>query len=83
MLLNVLTSESVSASKASKPKVFNVPYSVGDSVEVEYASTVDTKTRTVTKVRGVLLAVRNKGIASNIVIRDVVLDEVVEREVRG
>ncbi|GMH71063.1 hypothetical protein TrRE_jg7502 [Triparma retinervis] len=81
MLLSIIKKEQEEKSKAAKPKVFDVDFAVGDSVELEYASTVDTKTRTISKVRGVLLAVRNKGIATNIVIRDVVLDEVVEREI--
>ena len=69
MLLSIIKKEQEEKSKAAKPKVFDVDFAVGDSVELEYASTVDTKTRTISKVRGVLLAVRNKGIATNIVIR--------------
>jgi hypothetical protein len=69
MLLSIIKKEQEEKSKAAKPKVFDVDFAVGDSVELEYASTVDTKTRTISKVRGVLIAVRNKGIATNIVIR--------------
>jgi len=81
MLLSIITKEQEERSKAEKPKVFDVDFAVGDSVEIEYASTVDTKTRSISKVRGVLIGMRNKGIATKIIVRDVVLDEVVEREI--
>lgn len=81
MLLSIITEEQEERSKAEKPKVFDVDFAIGDSVEIEYASTVDTKTRSISKVRGVLIGMRNKGIATKIIVRDVVLDEVVEREI--
>ena len=81
MLMSIITDEQVAEGKRQKPKVFDVDFRVGDSVELEYASSTDTKTRTISKIRGVLLGIRNKGIATSIIIRDVVMDDVVERDV--
>ncbi|GMH94062.1 hypothetical protein TL16_g12797 [Triparma laevis f. inornata] len=81
ILLSLVNTESLSASISSKPKVFNTPFERGDAIEVEYASSMDTKTRSITKFRGLVLGRTNKGLASSFTIRDVVLEETVERTI--
>ncbi|GMH98888.1 hypothetical protein TrVE_jg7270 [Triparma verrucosa] len=81
ILLDLVNSEAVEASTSSKPKVFQTDFERGDAIEVEYASSMDTKTRTINKFRGLVLGRTNKGLASSFTIRDVVLEETVERKI--
>lgn len=80
-LLSELQREAVSQSFAAKPAVFGVKFSPGDALEVEFADSL-LKGAPVNKVRGVVLGVANKGIATRVMLRDVVLGTVIERHLQ-
>jgi large subunit ribosomal protein L19 len=80
LLQNMLRTEQEMASKASKPAVFSADFRAGDSIELEYRESMAPGAR-VDKIRGVVLAKVNRGIASTVVIRDVVLETVIERQI--
>jgi len=81
ILMSLATAHAEEKSREAKPKVFNTEFERGDAVEVEYASSLDTRTRTISKFRGVVLGRTNRGLASSFTVRDVVQEEVIERRI--
>lgn len=84
-LLNELQLEAVAKSKASKPAVWEVPFKVGDAVELEVLDDggVDNpNNKPLDKIRGVVLGRENKGLDTAIYLKDVLYGEHVERKVK-
>jgi len=80
LLHNLILTESEALSIASKPAVFAVDYSPGDTIQVEYKESLAPGSR-VDKIRGVVLGKVQRGVASSVIIRDVVLEAVIERQI--
>ena len=84
-LYNELQTEAVQKSKESKPEVWNVPFKVGDAVELEVLDSggVDNpRNKKLDKIRGVVLGRENKGLDTAIYLKDVLFGEHVERKVK-
>ncbi|EJK58211.1 hypothetical protein THAOC_21683 [Thalassiosira oceanica] len=84
-LFNELQVETVANSTKSKPAVWEVPFKVGDAVELEILDSggVDNpNNRPLEKIRGVVLGRHNKGLDTSINLRDVLFGEPVERKVK-
>jgi len=70
--------------KEAKPAVFDAHVEVGDSVELQIITeggVASTKPSDVEKVRGVVIGMASRGLATSIHIRDVVYGEPVERKI--
>eukprot|EP00521_Asterionellopsis_glacialis_P000279 CAMPEP_0195249958 /NCGR_PEP_ID=MMETSP0706-20130129/2427_1 /TAXON_ID=33640 /ORGANISM="Asterionellopsis glacialis, Strain CCMP134" /LENGTH=182 /DNA_ID=CAMNT_0040301863 /DNA_START=176 /DNA_END=724 /DNA_ORIENTATION=- len=76
-----INDEAVQESKARNPAVLDVPFRVGDAIEIEMVSSggVDSKNRE--RVRGVVLGKVNRGLGSAVYIRDVVFGEPIDRKI--
>jgi large subunit ribosomal protein L19 len=84
-LLNQLQTEAVAKSKASKPEVWDVPFKVGDAVELEvleHGGVDNPNNHKLDKIRGVVLGRENKGLDTSIYLKDVLFGEHVERKVK-
>lgn len=84
-LLHTLQTEAVAKSKESKPEVWEVPFKVGDAVELEVLDEggVDNPNNNkYDKIRGVVLGRENKGLDTAIYLKDVLFGEHVERKVK-
>jgi large subunit ribosomal protein L19 len=85
-LLHELNIEAVEKSKASNPAMWNAGFRVGDSIEVKMvtqggAVPREGFTQDIEKVRGVVLGIVNRGLASSVIIRDVVYGLPIERKI--
>ena len=84
-LLHTLQTEAVAKSKESNPEVWEVPFKVGDAVELEVLDSggVDNpQNKKYDKIRGVVLGRENKGLDTAIYLKDVLFGEHVERKVK-
>mmetsp|Transcript_20397 Transcript_20397/g.36639 ORF Transcript_20397/g.36639 Transcript_20397/m.36639 type:complete len:293 (+) Transcript_20397:239-1117(+) len=84
-LYNELTMEAIAESEASKPAVWNVPFRVGDAVELEVLDDggVDNPlNKRLDVIRGVVLGRENKGLDTSIYLKDVLYGDHVERKVK-
>jgi large subunit ribosomal protein L19 len=85
-LLHELNNEAVEKSKAANPAMWNAGFRVGDSIEVKMVTQGGTVpregvTQDIEKVRGVVLGIMNRGLASSVIIRDVVYGLPIERKI--
>jgi len=85
-LLHELNQEAIEKSKASNPAMWNAGFRVGDSIEVKMVTQGGTVpregvTQDIEKVRGVVLGIMNRGLASSVIIRDVVYGLPIERKI--
>lgn len=70
--------------KEAKPSVFEAPVRVGDAVELEVISqggVQSTNRKNIEKMRGVVIGMASRGLATSVHIRDVVHGEPVERKI--
>ncbi|KAK1743892.1 ribosomal protein L19 [Skeletonema marinoi] len=84
-LFNELKLEAVADSKSSKPEVWEVPFKVGDAVELEVLDSggvQNPQNKRYDKIRGVVLGRENKGLDTGIYLKDVLFGEHVERKVK-
>ena len=84
-LLHQLQVEKVEESKKSKPEVWEVPFKVGDALELEVLDEggVDNpNNKPLDVIRGVVLGRENKGLDTAIYLKDVLYGEHVERKVK-
>jgi len=84
-LFNELQNEAVAKSKDSKPEVWEVPFKVGDAIELEVLDDggVDNpNNKPLDVIRGVVLGRENKGLDTSIYLKDVLYGEHVERKVK-
>ena len=83
-LYHEITTEMIEKSKASKPEVWDVPFRVGDAVEMEVLDDggVNNPNGKLDKIRGVVLGRHNRGLDTGIYLKDVVYGEHVERKVK-
>lgn len=84
-LYNELITEKVAESMASKPAVWDVPFKVGDAIELEVLDDggVDNPlNKPYDLIRGVVLGRHNRGLDTGIYLKDVVAGEHVERKVK-
>ena len=84
-LFNELKLEAVNKSKESKPEVWNVPFKVGDAVELQVLDSggVDNpQNKKLDKIRGVVLGRENRGMDTSIYLKDVLFGEHVERKIK-
>ena len=87
-LLNQLNQEAVEKSKTINPKIWELDIRTGDAVEIHmvsqggvHAKDGDDTSQEIDKIRGVVLGKVNRGLASSLILRDVVFGEVIERKV--
>ena len=80
-LFAALNHEAVKISKEGNPAVFNVPFAVGDAIEITTVNQGGVDSTDVEKLRGVVLGRTNRGLASSVIIRDVVMGEPIERKI--
>lgn len=83
-LFNDLNTEACSTMKEAKPSVFDAQVRVGDAVELEVLSqggVESTNRKNIEKMRGVVIGMASRGLATSIHIRDVVHGEPVERKI--
>lgn len=84
-MLHVLQQEKQAEMKASKPEVWEVPFRVGDAVELEVLDDggVDNpNNKALDIIRGVVLGRCRKGLDESIYLKDVLYGEHVERKVK-
>ena len=83
-LFHELNTEMCSTMKEAKPSVFEAPVRVGDAVELEVISqggVQSTNRKNIEKMRGVVIGMASRGLATSVHIRDVVHGEPVERKI--
>mmetsp|Transcript_20864 Transcript_20864/g.29880 ORF Transcript_20864/g.29880 Transcript_20864/m.29880 type:complete len:264 (-) Transcript_20864:152-943(-) len=84
-LFHELQMEAIEKSKAAKPEVWEVPFKVGDAVELEVLDSggvQNPQNKRYDKIRGVVLGRENKGLDTGIYLKDVLFGEHVERKVK-
>ena len=80
-LFNELQREVVEDNKKKNPAVLNVPFRVGDAIEIEVISEGDVNSTNIDKIRGLVIGKKNRGLGSTIQLRDVVYGEPIERTI--
>jgi large subunit ribosomal protein L19 len=80
-LFNEIKEESIRLSKESRPKVWDVPFKVGDAIEIDVVAQGGVKSKDTEKMRGVVLGIFRKGLDHSVLIRDVVFGEPIERRI--
>lgn len=84
-LFNELKMEAVAESKESKPEVWEVPFKVGDAIELQVlddGGVNNPNNKPLDVIRGVVLGRENKGLDTSIYLKDVLYGEHVERKVK-
>ena len=84
-LLHTLQVEKVEEYKKAKPEVWDVPFKVGDAIELEVLDEggVDNpNNKPLDVIRGVVLGRQNKGLDTSIYLKDVLYGEHVERKIK-
>lgn len=79
ILLDEITREAIEKNKKEKPEVFDVPFEVGDAIELLMVDQGGVNSEQFEKVRGVVIGIKTRGLASCVMIRDVVFGSVIER----
>lgn len=77
----LINEEAISKSKESRPDVHDVPFRVGDSIEMTMVSEGGVNSDKLEKIRGVVLGRINRGLGSSCYIRDVVFGEPIDRKI--
>lgn len=82
-LYHELKTGAIEASIAVKPAVFDLPFRVGDTIELEIQvdGKVSSPTPKLEKVRGILIGHEKRGISTSVRIIDVLHGETVERKI--
>lgn len=78
-LFHELNVEKCEENRQRKPDVFQVPFRVGDAIEVTQVSSGGINSNEIEKIRGVVLGKRNRGLGSVFYLRDVLFGEPIER----
>lgn len=84
-LFHELRTEAIAKSRASKPAVWEVPFKVGDAVELEVledGGPDNALNKRPDVIRGVVLGRENKGLDTSIYLKDVLYGDHVERKVK-
>lgn len=84
-LLHQLQVEKVDESKKSKPEVWEVPFKVGDAIQLEVlddGGVGNPNNNPLDVIRGVVLGRENKGLDTSIYLKDVLYGEHVERKIK-
>jgi len=84
-LLHQLQVEKVEESKKSKPEVWEVPFKVGDAIQLEVlddGGVENSNNNPLDVIRGVVLGRENKGLDTSIYLKDVLYGEHVERKIK-
>lgn len=77
----LINDEAINKSKESRPNVHDVPFRVGDSIEITMVSEGGVNSNKLEKIRGVVLGRINRGLGSSCYIRDVVFGEPIDRKI--
>lgn len=80
-LMQQLKNEAIERSKKENPKVWEVPFRVGDAIEFEIVAQGGVQSDKTEKVRGVVLGIFRKGLDHSVLIRDVLFGEPIERRI--
>jgi large subunit ribosomal protein L19 len=80
-LLAELNDEAVSKSKEANPDVWSARVQVGDAIEITSVNQGGVDSADVEKLRGVVLGKTHRGLATSVIIRDVVMGTPIERKV--
>jgi large subunit ribosomal protein L19 len=80
-LFNEIKTEAVAQSKERNPSVLNVPFRIGDSIEIEKVIDGGINSTLTEKVRGVVIARYNKGMETSVLIRDIISGQSIERQI--
>ena len=85
-LLDELNKEAAEKSKAANPAMWDAGFRVGDSIEIKMVTQGGAVPREgfnqdIEKIRGVVLGIVNRGLASSVIIRDVVYGLPIERKI--
>mmetsp|Transcript_6267 Transcript_6267/g.9474 ORF Transcript_6267/g.9474 Transcript_6267/m.9474 type:complete len:204 (-) Transcript_6267:59-670(-) len=67
--------------KAHNPKVHDVAFRVGDSIELTMVSQGGVSSNQTEKIRGIVLGIEKKGLGTGVYLRDVVFGEPVDRKI--
>lgn len=84
-LFDILKKEKVAESTASNPAVHDVPFRVGDALELEVLDSGgvnNSNNLKYDKIRGVVLGRENRGLDTGIFLKDVMFGEHVERKIK-
>ena len=81
-LFDELKKEILQNSIEKKPSVFDVPFRVGDAIELEMVFDGGVNNTSYEKVRGLVIARENKGISSSVNILDAMQGEPLERKIQ-
>jgi large subunit ribosomal protein L19 len=77
-LFNELKYDVVKNMKEVKPDVWNVPFKVGDAIEVTRVSTGGVNSTDMETTRGVVIGQRRRGLGTSVYLRDMLFGEPVE-----
>lgn len=80
-LFHQINTELVQDNVEQKPAVLQVPFRVGDAIEVTQVASGGVHSTEMETVRGVVLGIRRRGLGSAIYIRDVLMGEPMERHI--
>lgn len=80
---NKMMTEITEAAKSERhnPKVHDVKFRVGDSIEMTMVSQGGVNSNTTEKIRGVVLGMDKRGLGTGIYLRDVVFGEPIDRKI--
>jgi len=80
-LFNEINTEAVQKIKESKPEVWDVPFRVGDAIQITRVSTGGVKSTDLEQVRGVVIGIRKRGLGTSVYLRDMLFGEPVEFQI--
>lgn len=80
-LLKEIQESAIKKSKEANPKVWDVPFQVGDALEIQSVVQGGVKSTETEKLRGVVLGIYRRGLDHTVLLRDIVLGEPIERRI--
>ena len=80
-LLSELNDEAVAKSKEANPDIWSTNVRVGDAIEITSVNQGGVDSTDVEKLRGVVLGKTHRGLATSVILRDVVMGTPIERKV--
>ena len=80
-LLSELNDEAVTKSKAANPDIWSTNVRVGDAIEITAVNQGGIDSADLEKLRGVVLGKTQRGLATSVLIRDVVMGTPIERKI--
>ena len=80
-LLSELNDEAVAKSKEANPDIWSTNVRVGDAIEITSVNQGGVGSTDVEKLRGVVLGKTHRGLATSVILRDVVMGTPIERKV--